>query len=98
LPGTLRPAFNAGIGITVELLKLASVADVVAGLFVGTQSAWGGADPWSQAGIWSGPLVLEAHRAVPFRCSVPVIFRQLDHRTLLRSKLGKRTWRPPMKA
>jgi len=73
----------AGFGITVELLMLSSAAAVVAGLFVGTQSASGGADISSKVGIWSGSLVMELLCAIPFLCAVPAMFHQLAHSTLL---------------
>lgn len=73
----------AGFGITVELLMLSSAAAIVAGLFVGTHSVGGGADPSSRVGIWSGSLVMELLCAVPFLCAVPSMFHQLAHSTLL---------------
>src|SRR5260370_42419025 len=49
----------ASFGITVELLMLSSAAAVVGGLFIGTQSAKGGADPSSKICTWSGSMVIE---------------------------------------
>jgi hypothetical protein len=73
----------ASFGITVELLMLSSAAAIVAGLFIGTQSTDGGANPASKIGTWSGSLVLELLSAVPFLCAVPPLFHQLAHSTLL---------------
>lgn len=73
-------------GVTVELLMLASAAAVVAGLFVGTQSADRGADVASKTGLWSGALVLELLAAVPFLCAVPALFHELATSTLLHAR------------
>ena len=62
---------------------LASAAAVVAALFIGTQSADGGADSASRVGTSSGALVLELLGAVPFLCAVPPLFHQLANSTLL---------------
>ena len=56
---------------------------VVAGLFIGTQSAAGGATSTSRIGVWSGALVLELLSAVPFLCALPPLFHQLVNSTLL---------------
>ena len=73
----------AGFALTVELLMLASAAAMVAGLFIGTQSAAGGATSASRTGVWSGALVLELLSAVPFLCALPPLFHQLVNSTLL---------------
>lgn len=82
----LKAGEPAGFGITVELLMLSSAAAIVAGLFIGTQSAGGGADHASKVGVWSGSLVLELLSAVPFLCAVPPLFNQLANSTLLHAK------------
>jgi hypothetical protein len=76
----------ASFGITVELLMLSSAAAIVGGLFVGTQSSKGGADPSSQIGTWSGSLVIELLGVVPFLSAVPALFHELAHSALLHSR------------
>jgi hypothetical protein len=76
----------ASFGLTVELLMLSSAAAVVGGLFVGTQSAKGGADPSSKIGVWSGAMVIELLSVVPFLCAVPGLFHELAHSALLHSR------------
>jgi hypothetical protein len=73
----------AGFGISVELLMLASASAIVAGLFIGTQSAVGGATSASRVGTWSGALVLELLAAVPFLCALPSLFHELATSNLL---------------
>jgi hypothetical protein len=75
----------AGFGISVELLMLASASAIVAGLFIGTQSAAGGATSASRVGTWSGALVLELLAAVPFLCALPSLFHELATSNLLHS-------------
>ena len=70
-------------GITVELLMLSSAAAIVGGLYIGTESKGGGADPSSKVGTWSGSLVLELLALVPFLCAVPSLFHELVHSRLL---------------
>ena len=79
----LKTGEPTGFGISVELLMLASAAAVVAGLFIGTQSAAGGATPSSRAGTWSGALVLELLAVVPFLCAIPALFHELASSTLI---------------
>jgi hypothetical protein len=76
----------ASFGLTVELLMLSSAAAMVGGLFVGTQSAKGGADPSSKIGTWSGSMVIELLSVVPFLCAVPGLFHELAHSALLHSR------------
>lgn len=76
----------ASFGLTVELLMLSSAAAVVGGLFVGTQSAKGGADSSSKIGAWSGGMVIELLSVVPFLCAVPGLFHELAHSALLHSR------------
>ena len=76
----------ASFGITVELLMLASAAAIIGGLFVGTDSSGQGANSASKVGVWSGALVLELLAVVPFLCSLPSLFHELSHSTLLHSK------------
>jgi hypothetical protein len=76
----------ASFGLTVELLMLSSAAAVVGGLFVGTQSAKGGADSSSKIGTWSGGMVIELLSVVPFLCAVPGLFHELAHSALLHSR------------
>ena len=82
----LKAGEPASFGITVELLMLSSAAAIVAGLFIGTQSADAGADDSSRTGTWCGSLVLELLAVVPFLCAVPSLFHELAHSTLLHSK------------
>jgi hypothetical protein len=70
-------------GITVELLMLSSASAIVGGIFVGSQSSEGGADPASQVGTWSGSLVLELLAVVPFLAAIPALFHELAHSTFL---------------
>ncbi len=79
----LKAGEPTSFGITVELLMLTSASAVVAGLFIGTQSADSGADHSSRVGTWSGSLVLELLAVVPFLCAVPSLFHELAHSTLL---------------
>ena len=73
----------ASFGITVELLMLSSASAIVGGIFIGSQSSEGGADPASQVGTWSGSLVLELLAVVPFLAAIPALFHELAHSTLL---------------
>jgi hypothetical protein len=82
----LKTGEPTGFGITVELLMLASASAIVGGLFIGTQSAGGGADHASRVGTWSGSLVLELLAVVPFLCAIPPLFHQLASSTLLHTK------------
>jgi len=82
----LKTGEPTSFGITVELLMLSSVAAVVGGLFIGTQSEGGGADHASRTGTWSGSLVLELLAAVPFLCAVPSLFHELATSTLLHGR------------
>jgi hypothetical protein len=82
----LKTGEPASFGISVELLMLSSAAAIVAGLFIGTESSDEGADHSSRVGTWSGSLVLELLAAVPFLCSVPSLFHELAHSTLLHTK------------
>ena len=82
----LKAGEPASFGITVELLMLSSAAAIVAGLFIGTQSADTGADHSSRIGTWSGSLVLELLAVVPFLCAVPALFHELAHSTLLHAR------------
>jgi hypothetical protein len=75
----------ASFGITVELLMLSSVAAIVGGLYIGTESSGAGADSSSQVGTWSGSLVLELLAVVPFISAIPALFHELAHSTLLHS-------------
>jgi hypothetical protein len=79
----LKTGEPTSFGITVELLMLSSAAAIVAGLFIGTQSADAGADDSSRIGTWSGALVLELLAVVPFLSAVPALFHELAHSTLL---------------
>jgi hypothetical protein len=76
----------ASFGITVELLMLSSASAIVGGLFIGSESAGGGADTASKVGIWSGSLVLELLGVVPFLAAIPALFNELAHSTLLHSR------------
>jgi hypothetical protein len=82
----LKTGEPTSFGITVELLMLASVAAVVGGLFIGSQSDGGGADSSSHVGTWSGSLVIELLAAVPFLCAIPSLFHELATSTLLHAK------------
>jgi hypothetical protein len=75
----------ASFGITVELLMLSSAAAIVGGLYIGTESSGAGADASSKVGAWSGSLVLELLAVVPFLASIPALFHELAHSTLLHS-------------
>jgi hypothetical protein len=79
----LKAGEPTSFGITVELLMLTSASAVVAGLFIGTQSADSGADHSSRVGTWSGSLILELLAVVPFLCAMPALFHELAHSTLL---------------
>ena len=70
-------------GISVELLMLSSIAAIVGGIFIGSQSSGAGADRSSQIGAWSGALVLELLAVVPLLCAVPSLFHELAHSRLL---------------
>jgi hypothetical protein len=70
-------------GISVELLMLSSIAAIVGGIFIGSQSSRAGADRSSQIGAWSGALVLELLAVVPLLCAVPSLFHELAHSRLL---------------
>lgn len=70
-------------GISVELLMLSSVAAIVAGLFIGSQSSDTGADHSSRIGTWSGSLVLELLAVVPILCAIPSLFHELASSRLL---------------
>ena len=72
-----------GFGISVELLMLASIAAVVAGLFIGSQSTEAGADCPSKIGTWSGALIIELLAVVPILCAVPGLFHELANAKLL---------------
>jgi hypothetical protein len=72
-----------GFGISVELLMLASIAAVVAGLFIGSQSTEAGADHPSKIGTWSGALIIELLSVVPILCAVPGLFHELANAKLL---------------
>jgi hypothetical protein len=81
----LKSGEPTGFGITIEFLMLASVASVVAGLLISTQSSGGTADAASKVATWSGALVLELLAMVPFLNAVPPLFHQLAHSELLKS-------------
>lgn len=70
-------------GISVELLMLSSVAAIVAGLFIGSQSSDAGSDHSSRIGTWSGSLVLELLAVVPILCAIPSLFHELANSRLL---------------
>lgn len=82
----LKAGEPASFGITVELLMLSAAAAIVGGLFIGTQSEGGGADPSSRIGTWSGSLVLELLSTVSFLCAVPALFHELVNSTLLHAR------------
>ncbi len=79
----LKTGEPTGFGITIEFLMLASVASVVAGLFISTQSAGAGADNASKVGLWSGALVLELMGVVSLLFALPTLFHQLANSELL---------------
>lgn len=79
----LKSGEPESFGITVELLMLACSAAIVGGLYIGVQSAAGGADHSSQVGTWSGSLVLELLAVVPLLCAMPSLFHELAHSRLL---------------
>ncbi|HXY30378.1 MAG TPA: hypothetical protein VEI06_06685 [Gemmatimonadaceae bacterium] len=79
----LKTGEPTGFGISVELLMLASASAVVAGLFIGAESADAGATSASRTGVWSGSLVLELLSVVPFLCALPSLFHELSTSTLL---------------
>lgn len=72
-----------GFGISVELLMLASVAAIVGGLFIGSDSSAAGADDSSKVGTWSGSLIIELLAVVPILCAVPSLFHELANSRLL---------------
>jgi hypothetical protein len=82
----LKTGEPASFGITVELLMLSSASAVVGGLFIGADSSGAGADAASEAGTWSGSLVLELLGVVPFLCAIPALFHELAHSALLHAK------------
>jgi hypothetical protein len=82
----LKTGEPAGFGISIELLMLASASAIVGGMYIGTQSAAGGADVSSKVGVWSGSLVLELLAVVPFLCALPSLFHELANSTLLHSR------------
>ena len=79
----LKVGEPTAFGLTVELMLLASTAAIVAGLFIGAQSADAGADHASRVGVWSGSLVLELLAAVPILCAIPGLFHELANSRLL---------------
>ena len=82
----LKTGEPASVGITVELLMLASAAAVVAGLFIGANSTGAGADHSSKTGTWCGSLVLELLAVVPFLCAIPSLFHEIASSSLLHAK------------
>ena len=82
----LKTGEPTGFGMSVELLMLSSVAAIVGGLFIGTESEDKGADRSSRVGAWSGALVLELLAVVPLICAVPSLFHELANSTLLHSR------------
>ena len=76
----------AAFGVTIELLLLSCATAVVAGLFIATQAASGGADTQSQISLWCGELVIAFLSVVPFLCALPALFHQLANSTLLHAK------------
>jgi hypothetical protein len=81
----LKAGEPTGFGATIEFLMLASVASVVAGLIISTQSSGASADAPSKVATWSGGLVLELLAVVSFLNAVPPMFHQLAHSSLLKS-------------
>ena len=81
----LKVGEPTAFGITVELLMLASMSAIVAGLFIGAHSNEAGADHTSRVGVASGALVLELLAAVPLLCAVPSLFHELANSKLLHS-------------
>jgi hypothetical protein len=79
----LKAGEPTSFGISVELLMLASISAIVGGLFIGAQSAEGGADHASRVGTWSGALVLEFLSVVPILCAIPALFHELANSRLL---------------
>lgn len=79
----LKVGEPTGFGISVELLMLASMAAVVAVIFMGSSSNGAGADAASRAGVWSGCLVLELLAVVPLLTAVPSLFHELADSKLL---------------
>ena len=77
-----------GFGISVELLMLASISAIVAGLFIGANSSEMGSDHSSRVGIWSGALVMELLSVVPILCAIPSLFHELVHSRLLHSMVS----------
>lgn len=73
----------SGFGISVELLMLASIAAIVAGLYIGTYSSDSSADHSAKIGTWSGALVIELLSVVPILCAVPSLFHELANSRLL---------------
>jgi hypothetical protein len=82
----LKAGEPAGFGITVELLMLASLTAIVAGLFISTQSSDGGLNPSTRIGTSSGALVLELLAAVPLLCALPALFHELVHSPMLHAQ------------
>lgn len=76
----------AAFGVTIELLLLSAASAVVAGLFIGSQSAGAGADNASEVSLWSGGLVLEFLSVVPFLSALPPLFHQLANSNLLHTR------------
>ena len=81
----LKAGEPTGFGVTIEFLMLASVASVVAGLMVATQSSGASADAPSKVATWSGALVLELLGVVSMLNAVPPLFHQLAHSNLLKA-------------
>jgi hypothetical protein len=79
----LKTGEPTGFGITIEFLMLASVASVVAGLFIAADSTGNTSDNSSRVGVWSGALVLELLGVVSFLNAVPALFHQLANSELL---------------
>ena len=81
----LKVGEPTAFGITVELLMLASMSAIVAGLFIGAHSNEAGADHTSRVGVACGALVLELLAAVPLLCAVPSLFHELANSKMLHS-------------